>query len=90
MAEPTTAMSLSAYQLYLVSRPDLHFAETLDSGCVCAGQPSWAARLDTNKADPALAAGQDDEADEELQKALQVHSFHCALYKLPNSIIALA
>ncbi|KAL3144125.1 hypothetical protein ABBQ32_003915 [Trebouxia sp. C0010 RCD-2024] len=43
----------------------------LSAAPVVPGHQSWAARLDTNKADPAAAAGQDDEADEELQKALQ-------------------
>ena len=36
-----------------------------------AGQASWAARLEA-QADPAPDPGQEDEADEELQKALQV------------------
>lgn len=37
-----------------------------------AGQTSWAARLDV-RADPVLDPGQEDEQDEDLQKALQVH-----------------
>lgn len=37
-----------------------------------AGQTSWAARLDV-RADPVLDPAQEDEQDEDLQKALQVH-----------------